>query len=141
MEAIRKVMVVSGVATGLDDVQVPKVRLILAGIIKWFHTGIVIFTATGWVLPWPKAWMLLLVLVPVMKLHWLTNNGICFFTTLEQRLRKDPNAGTNEQGGFMHRISTALFGNRSPSEDVVNFYAEIGMYLGWCIAAFRLFIQ
>ena len=139
-EPIRRGMVVSGVASTLDEVQVPKVNLILAAIVKWFHVSVVIFTATGWMLPWPNAWILLLALVPAMKMHWLTNEGVCFFTTLERKLRCDPLAGTSAQAGFMHRISVAILGNRSPSEKVVTTLAEIGMYIGFIIAAARLFI-
>jgi len=124
----------------IAGIHVPKTNLILAEFVKWFHVGIVIFTGIGWMLPWPQAWQLHLILVPIMKLHWVTNNGICFFTTLEHKLRGNPKAGSSEQGSFLHRLSSGLLGKYSPSEDVVVKASEVGMYVGWLIAALRLFV-
>ena len=125
---------------GLTGIEIPKTNLILAVLVKWFHIGIVVFTGIGWMLPWPESWQLLLILVPVMKLHWMTNNGICFFTTLEHKLRGNPKAGTSDQGSFLHKLSTALLGKYSPSEKMVVKASEVGMYVGWMIAALRLFV-
>ena len=124
----------------LPEVEVKAVNLFLADVVKWFHFSIAFYTLVGWALPWEEAWWVMLFLVPAMKIHWMTNNNICFLTTLEQRLRGNPHAGTAEQGGFLHRIAVFLLRERAPSKEVVNTSAEIGMYVSWLVSVLRLFV-
>jgi len=131
-------MVESSIADAIEDIAIPKTNLLVAELVKWFHSSIVIFTAIGWILPWQEAWILLLILVPLMKFHWVTNNGICALTTLEHKLRGNPNAGEIDQEGFVYRFVSLLLGKYSPSQDKVNSIAEYCMYIGWFVAAYRL---
>jgi hypothetical protein len=124
----------------LADIEISKTHIMLAEVVKWFHICIVAFTGIGWMLPWPQAWQLHLLLVPVMKLHWLTNNGTCFFTTLEHKLRGNSKAGTTEQIGFIYRLTKAILGKYTPSENIVTNMSEFGMYICWVISALRLFV-
>ncbi len=132
-------MVEASLADAVEDVGVPKTNLILAEIVKWFHSCIVLFTAIGWILPWSESWILLLILVPLMKFHWVTNNGICALTTLEHKLRGNPGAGTIDQVGFVYRFVNLILGKFTPPQEKVNGVMEFCMYLGWLIAAYRLF--
>jgi hypothetical protein len=124
----------------LPEVEVRALSLFFADLVKWLHTSIPIYTLVGWALPWEQSWWLMLFLVPTMKIHWMTNDNICFLSTLEAKLRGNPRAGTHEQPGLLHRISLALFGSRSPSEETVVMVAEVGMYLAWVLSAVRLFV-
>jgi hypothetical protein len=124
----------------LPEVEVRALSLFFADLVKWIHTSIPIYTLVGWALPWEQSWWLTLFLVPTMKIHWMTNDNICFLSTLEAKLRGNPNAGTQEQQGLLHRISVALLGSRSPSEETVVLVAEAGMYLAWVLSALRLFV-
>jgi len=132
-------MVEASLVDSLGDVEIPKTNLLVAELVKWFHSSIVLFTAIGWILPWPNAWLLLLILVPLMKFHWITNNGICALTTLEHKLRGNPSAGTTDQVGFVFRFVSIILGKHSPPQDKVNSIAEYCMYIGWFVAAYRLF--
>ncbi|MBT4060148.1 MAG: DUF2784 family protein [Euryarchaeota archaeon] len=134
-------MVQTSIVDELADVRLPKINFLLAEIVKYFHFGIVIFTGIGWMFPWPQSLILFIFLVPAMKLHWMTNNNVCFFTTLENRLRRNPHAGSAEQDGFMYRLSVGIFGRHSPSEERVLQISEIGMYLGWIVAVLRLYFS
>ena len=133
-------MVQASLVDALEDIEIPKTHLVLAEFVKWFHSSIVLFTAIGWILPWSQSWILLLILVPVMKFHWSTNNGICALTTLEHRLRGNPGAGTIDQVGFVFRFVSLILGKYTPSQEKVNNFAEYCMYVGWFIAAYRLFL-
>jgi hypothetical protein len=124
----------------LPEVEVRALSLFFADLVKWIHTSIPIYTLVGWALPGEQSWWLTLFLVPTMKIHWMTNDNICFLSTLEAKLRGNPNAGTQEQQGLLHRISVALLGSRSPSEETVVLVAEAGMYLAWVLSALRLFV-
>ena len=132
-------MVQASIADAVEDIDVPKTKIVLAEIVKWFHSGIVLFTAIGWILPWSESWILLLILVPLMKFHWVTNNGICALTTLEHKLRGNPGAGTPDQVGFVFRFVHFLLGEYTPPQKKVNSLMEFCMYIGWFIAAYRLF--
>lgn len=127
------------VADVAPEIDLPMVNFFLAEFVKWFHVAIFLFTSIGWAFPWRQSWALLIILVPIMKLHWMTNNGNCIFTTLENKLRRNPKAGTDQQAGFMYRISLAILGKYSPPQDKVNILMEIGMYLGWFVAIYRYF--
>lgn len=129
----------ASLSDAIGDVEIPKNNLLLAEFVKWFHSGIVLFTAIGWILPWAQAWIILLILVPVMKFHWIINNGICALTTLEHKLRGNPGAGTIDQVGFVYRFVSMITGKYTPSQEKVNNFAEYCMYIGWFIAAYRLF--
>jgi len=132
-------MVEVSLADAIEDLDIPKTNLVLAEIVKCFHIGIVLFTAIGWILPWSESWILLLILVPVMKLHWITNNGTCVLTNLEEKLRGNPDAGTTNQVGFVFRIVHFILGKYTPEQPKVNNFMEFCMYIGWFIAGYRLF--
>ena len=132
-------MVQASLADAVEDIDIPKTKIVLAEFVKWFHSGIVLFTAIGWILPWSESWILLLILVPLMKFHWITNNGICALTTLEHKLRGNPGAGTPDQVGFVFRFVHFLLGKYTPPQEKVNNFMEYCMYIGWFIAAYRLF--
>ena len=133
-------MVQTEVEDGLPEISIPKTQILLAELVKWFHISVVVFTGIGWALPWPQAWQFHLILVPVMKFHWLTNNGVCFLTTLEHKLRGASKAGTAEQVGFIYRLTKAILGKYTPTEDIVTKMSEIGMYVCWVFSALRLFV-
>ena len=132
-------MVQASLADAVEDIDIPKTKIVLAEFVKWFHSGIVLFTAIGWILPWTESWILLLILVPLMKFHWVTNNGVCALTTLEHKLRGNPGAGTTDQVGFVFRFVYLLLGKYTPPQEKVNSFMEFCMYIGWLIAAYRLF--
>ena len=76
--------------------EIGRIRLTSAELVRLLHISIVIFTGIGWAFSSVQVLWVHLILVPLMKLHWLTNGGICFLTTAEHRLRGHPTAGTVE---------------------------------------------
>ena len=121
-------------------VEVGRVNILLAELVKWFHALIPFYTLVGWAVPWEESWWVVLFLVPTMKIHWMTNDGICFLSTLEYRLRGLEFAGTSEQPGFIYRMAQFVFGKATPSTQVVESISEAGMYICCALAAYRLFL-
>ena len=118
---------------------VGKIRLTSAELVRLLHIGIVVFTGIGWAFSSVQVLWVHLVLVPAMKLHWLTNGGICFLTSVEHRLRGNPTAGTVEQPGFIYQFVCMLIDN-PPKEEKVTIWMESGMWVGWIVTILKLFV-
>ena len=116
-----------------------KIRLTSAELVRLLHIGIVVFTGIGWAFSSVQVLWVHLVLVPAMKLHWLTNGGICFLTSVEHRLRGNPTAGTVEQPGFIYQFVCMLIDN-PPQEEKVSIWMERGMWAGWFVTILKLFV-
>ena len=116
-----------------------KIRLTSAELVRLLHIGIVVFTGIGWAFSSVQVLWVHLVLVPAMKLHWLTNGGICFLTSVEHRLRGNPTAGTVEQPGFIYQFVCMLIDN-PPQEEKVTIWMESGMWVGWIVTILKMFV-
>ncbi len=116
-----------------------KIRLTSAELVRLLHIGIVIFTGIGWAFSSVQVLWAHLVLVPAMKLHWLTNGGICILTSVEHRLRGNPTAGTVDQPGFIYQFVCMLIDN-PPQEEKVTIWMERGMWAGWIVTILKLFV-
>ena len=114
-------------------------HLWMARGVKLSHTIIVIVATWGWALPWPQSWWITLLLVPMIKLHWKTNDNMCALTSLEHRLRGEENAGTHEQEWFIKGI-LSLFMKRLPSDENIWLGMNVIMWTSWIICGLRLFI-
>ena len=122
-----------------SPLNVGRIRLTSAELVRFLHIGIVIFTGIGWAFTSAQVLWAHLLLVPVMKLHWLTNSGICFLTSIEHRLRGTSTAGTVAQPGFIYQL-VSIFVKDPPPQSVVNQWMEGGMWLTWMITVLKLFV-
>ena len=116
-----------------------RIRLTSAELVRLLHIGIVLFTGIGWAFTSVQVLWVHLMLVPAMKLHWLTNGGICFLTTLEHRLRGHPDAGSEHQPGFIFQL-VCMFTDNPPEEEKVLRWMEFGMWAGWLVTITKLFL-
>lgn len=57
-------------------------------LIRVIHTAILGFVLLAWAIPNSVAWKVHIILIPVMVLHWRTNQNKCFLTDIENWLRK-----------------------------------------------------
>jgi hypothetical protein len=116
-----------------------RIRLTSAELVRLLHIGIVVFTGIGWAFSSVQVLWVHLILVPLMKLHWLTNGGICFLTSVEHRLRGNPTAGTVEQPGFIYQFVCMLVDD-PPQEEKVTIWMEGAMWAGWLVTILKLFV-
>ena len=119
--------------------EIGRIRLTSAELVRLLHISIVIFTGIGWAFSSVQVLWVHLILVPLMKLHWLTNGGICFLTTVEHRLRGHPTAGTVEQPGFIYQFVCMLMDD-PPQEEKVTLWMERAMWAGWLVTILKLFV-
>ena len=116
-----------------------RIRLTSAELVRLLLISIVIFTGIGWAFSSVQVLWVHLILVPLMKLHWLTNGGICFLTSVEHRLRGNPTAGTVEQPGFIYQFVCMLVED-PPQEEKVTIWMEGAMWAGWLVPILKLFV-
>lgn len=125
-----------GIAEADELVKAASPRPILANLVKLTHTSIVLIVSWGWLMPWQAIWWLNVFGIPMMILHWRTNDKVCFLTTLEDSLRGDERAGTPDQAPFMPRLA-AIFGI-TISEDLNTKLAYSVSIFSWCVCVGRI---
>ena len=114
-------------------------HLWMARGVKLSHAIIVIIATWGWALPWAQCWWITLLLVPMIELHWKTNDNICALTSLENHLRGEKNAGTHEQEWFIKGI-LSIFMKKLPSDENIWLGMNVIMWTSWVISGLRLFV-
>ena len=127
---------VVGFAEADELVKAASPRPVLANMVKLTHVSIVFTVSWGWLMPWQPIWWLNTFGIPMMILHWITNDKVCFLTTLEDSLRGDERAGTPDQAPFMPRLA-AIFGI-TISEDLNTKLAYSVSIFSWCVCVGRI---
>jgi hypothetical protein len=108
-------------------------RLLLA-VIRTLHFSILLFVMLGWAAPSQSARILHLLLIPILILHWKTNNDTCILTSFEARIRGEE---LPEEGGFIRSLLERLTTREIPEASL-----RAGIYgcmaTAWIIGAARL---
>lgn len=73
-----------------------------ASWVRALHIALVAFVVLAPLVP--DLWPLHALLVPLLWLHWATNEDACALTELEKRLR-----GVDEAGSFVHSVVGPVF--------------------------------
>ena len=82
----------------------------LADVVKLVHLTLMLFILTGWLMPWKWVWTSIIILVPALHIHWITNNNVCILTTIEWRLRGMKATGGPDQDLFIANLFYSVFG-------------------------------
>ena len=114
-------------------------ELVKAGVIKYVHLSIVFLATFGWALPWDYFWWITFILIPIIKLHWKTNDNVCFLTTLENKYRGHGNVSAEDQEWFIKRVLN-FFIKDLPDDETIWFGMNIIMFSSWLMAGIRLFV-
>jgi uncharacterized protein with PQ loop repeat len=72
--------------------------------LRILHIGIVFFVIFGCLFDSRTVLKLHVLFVPLMILHWKTNNGRCFLTNLEYRLKGVPLNSIETEDGFIKSL-------------------------------------
>ena len=110
----------------------------LADVVKLVHLTLMLFILTGWLMPWKWVWMSVIILVPALHIHWITNNDVCILTTIEWKLRGMNATGGPDQDLFIANLFLTLFG-RKPSTYVIKLTIYFAMYSCAAICLARIF--
>lgn len=95
-----------------------KIKIGLARALWWSHLALIFFVLIGpfiapfiapfkMPLPTRVVTLILLILIPLIKLHWMTNSNHCILTTLQHQLeRREPVA---HDAGFIAELIQKVF--------------------------------
>ena len=111
-------------------------RRITARIVYYFHMLVTFFVPCAWILPWKEAWIIGAILIPIILINWLISD-VCILSTLEMKIRGNPNAGTMEQGSFIQRLGHLI--NWNMTDKTMNRIAWSVTITGLLLCIFRLF--
>lgn len=124
----------------------PVLSMTVARVIQLVHISILIFVLTAWALPWRSVLLVHSFFVPIMILHWWTNDNRCFLTQLEARLRgSSPTTKCvsaphrTEEGQFLKGLMKRVFGH-VPSDRTMKI-AVYGILVAVWTAGLTRFIK
>lgn len=117
--------------------------MVLIYAVRAVHFLIVAFVVSAWAIPSSGARIAHLVLLPLMVLHWKTNNDVCFLTNLENRwMRKHyPNRikERDRPGDFTSRLFQTVCCGRKPNDAFLKAVIYGVLYVGWLLSALGLY--
>ncbi len=103
------------------------------------HFSIVSFVVFGFVFVSHKILMFHLILLPILILHWQTNQGVCYLTQIENKIKGKSLSKAEQQGGFSEVIFERVFGRRPSKMQLQNSIYGI-MSLSWLLSLTKLFL-
>jgi hypothetical protein len=112
----------------------------IARLLHALHILILAFVLMAWLLPWQFVWIVHLMFIPGMILHWYTNANRCVLTEIEAKYRV-PEVGVKKEAdeGYFIKTLWAKFFGRVPSEKTLIRVIYAVMALVWSLSLIRLF--
>lgn len=108
-------------------------KTILIRLIQYIHMAVLIFVIAGALLPWREVWLVHLVFLPLMYLHWKTNRNRCVLTQIEAHLKGEREVS---ESGFIKRVWTRMAG-RAPSERQLQATINSILVMAWTASMIR----
>ena len=118
--------------------QVIKVATIkfLSKFLSIIHLAIVVFVIFGCLLPNRSVILFHLIFLPILVLHWKTNEGVCYLTQLENKIQGKKSVKTDMRGGFTENLFMKLFG-KQPTRLFLQSLIYTIMSLSWMISIIK----
>ena len=112
-------------------------RTLAADFIRYIHIGLFLFLISGWSCPSPSVLKTHALLIPLLIVHWRTNNNTCFLTNLEHWVRGGKTSHEEQRGSFVKSIVENTCGI-SPSDSVLEACIYLTMISLMTISFWRL---
>ncbi|NMF82444.1 DUF2784 family protein [Nodosilinea sp. P-1105] len=112
-------------------------RIFLILLLKGLHLIILVFSVAGWAAPFPTVWWVHGIFVPLMVGQWQINQGTCWLTNVENFLRGDSKAKSQQQGQFIKGILGRCF-DPIPSDATLKRLIYGILALSWGLSVVRL---
>lgn len=111
-------------------------------LVQWIHWAVLIFVLTAWFWPWTAAVWVHAVFVPIMLIHWKTNENRCVLSDLEEKFKSGAGASSiervqAEESQFIRMACTKIFG-KAPSDEALDNINWIVSGLVWVLSVLRL---
>ncbi|MES2962417.1 MAG: DUF2784 family protein [Bdellovibrionota bacterium] len=101
--------------------------------LQFLHMAVLVFVIFGGFLPWKEVWLVHMVFVPLMFLHWKTNNNRCVLTQIESHLKGEREVS---ESGFIKRLWISIF-RREPSDLTLLRVTNSILVLSWGLSTTR----
>jgi hypothetical protein len=105
--------------------------------LKTLHLLIVLFVIFGFLFSSAKFLLTHLVLLPLLILHWKTNQGVCYLTELEHKIQGAVPIKSDLQGGFTEGLVKRLTGKKPSPKFLQNLIYGF-MAISWLISFYKI---
>ena len=113
--------------------------MVLAFITHLVHWAVLLFVLVGWALPWKFALWFHALLIPMLAIHWLTNENRCFLTEIEEKFKASalhPQRPSNEEP-FIGYIIRKITGKKLTEKALASVSYGV-MTIVWILTVLRL---
>lgn len=104
-----------------------------SSLLKTFHLAILGYLMFGWALPFSWATNLHVYFVPSVMLHWQVNQGTCFLTNMENRIRGQKIPKKEAQGQFIKWVLRCFF-SELPSDTTIKRWLYTLLISAWMLS-------
>lgn len=111
--------------------------LLLSIILRTVHFVVFLFMLGGWLISSKSVATAYVVVIPLVVLHWWTNDGVCILTQWDNRLRGVLLQKEAQQGHFVKSIVRRALGC-VPTDRALKAIVYSLLLIGWCAAASRV---
>ena len=106
----------------------------VADLVKLLHISILTYTTFGWLIKSNFVWISIIIMAPMLHIHWKTNNDKCILTNIENKLRK-----RDEDETFIGGLEKTIL-KIELSDSTVSKLAYSIMYCSALICILRLYV-
>ena len=98
--------------------------------LAFLHFAIVMFVIFGCLATNHQVLLFHLIFLPILVLHWKTNEGVCYLTQVEHKINGKRPEKIELQGGFTENLFKKLF-RRQPTKAFLQNLTYSIMALSW----------
>lgn len=109
---------------------------ILIKFLRFLHLLILLYMVFGWAINSKSALYFYVIAVPVLMIHWQLNDGTCYLTNLEHKLKGDTANKGEQEGAFIRSLLAKATG--ANAKDWQLFILIYGvLIIGWMAGVYR----
>ena len=109
----------------------------LALLVRYIHHLLLLFNIFAPAIPSKTAWIVHVLLLPALIVHWRLNRNTCVLTNLENVLLGRPAYGTEGESQFIAQI-VEKFVQPAPSKRTIEVGTYVVMTVVWSLSVLRL---
>ena len=113
-------------------------KILLANVVYVLHLALTFFVLFGW-LSWTSPLLFShVVLIPLLLYHWRTNEGTCFLSNVEARLRGQVFEKAENHNAFTKTL-LRLCMKRIPADHIIDVWVYSLVTILWLVSFYRYF--
>ncbi len=112
------------------------IKVVTIKFLVFLHFAIVMFVIFGCLLTNHKVLLFHLIFLPILVLHWKTNDGVCYLTQIEHKIQGKGAKKIELQGGFTENLFKKFF-RRQPTRALLQNITYSIMAVSWMISIIK----